>query len=100
MGSIRCTAVQDCLGQVTFGKHELLLFIFFCFCPFLPDTCTAACSAAGQPRLIRAIALCRLHVRNIVIAKVDVLHVGSWLVVTRYICHRGDGVLLRQHPER
>lgn len=42
----------------------------------------------------------RLHVCNVVIAKVDVLHVRSRLVVTRHIRHRGDGVLLRQHPER
>ncbi|KAF3839955.1 hypothetical protein F7725_018672 [Dissostichus mawsoni] len=59
-------------------------------------------SATGQPCLICIIArgdLRRLHVCNIVVTEVDVLHVRSWLVVTRDVRYSGDGVLLSQHPQ-
>lgn len=29
LAQIRCTAVQDCFSQVTFGKHGFKIFFFF-----------------------------------------------------------------------
>ena len=38
--------------------------------------------------------------RYVIVTEVDVLHVGGGLVVARDVADVGDGVVLRQHPER